>query len=137
MNLMIIRRIVCNYSILYCILYSTLRRIAYIGTRGRGRPPKPLGGVGALEGTVTRVPANSFTININTTNRNTSIKADFSLKRLNLIKKLLDFIKISQNFLVFSKNIFKFKLINVKIFQHSLKIFPELLYTSIFFAKIF
>ena len=43
---------------------------------GRRRAPKPFGGVGALEGTVTRVPANALTTNINSTNENTSIKAE-------------------------------------------------------------
>ena len=32
----------------------------------------------ALEGTVTGIPANAFTININSTNENTLIKANFS-----------------------------------------------------------
>ena len=41
--------------------------------------PQPLSGVKtALEGTVTRVSANAFRININFTNGNTSIKAEFS-----------------------------------------------------------
>ena len=41
-------------------------------TVGGDVPPKPFGGVGALIGTVTRVPANAFTINFNSTNDNTS-----------------------------------------------------------------
>ena len=68
-------------------------------------PPKLLVGMGALENTVTKVPANAFTININSNNEITSIKAEFSLKRLNLLKDFLDlnkFLKI----LVFSKNSF-------------------------------
>ena len=44
------------------------------------------------------VVANAFTININSINENTSIKADFSLKRVNLLKNALDFLNISQNF---------------------------------------
>ena len=48
-----------------------------INAVGEDVPPKPFGGVGALIGTVTRVRANAFTININSTNGNTSIKADF------------------------------------------------------------
>ena len=40
--------------------------------------PKPFGGVGALIGTVTRVPANAFTSTININSTNTSIEADFS-----------------------------------------------------------
>ena len=40
-------------------------------------PPKLLGGVRALKGTVTRVTANDFTSNINSKIEKTSIKADF------------------------------------------------------------
>ena len=40
------------------------------------RAPKLLGRVEALEGIVTMVPANAFTININSTKGNTSIKPD-------------------------------------------------------------
>ena len=47
-------------------------------TVGGDVPQKPLNGVGALEGTAIRVPANAFTINVNSTNGNTSIKTAFS-----------------------------------------------------------
>ena len=60
----------------------------------------------ALESTVTKVPANAFTINSNSTNGNTSFKADFSYKKLILIKYFLEFLKFFINFLVFSNNIF-------------------------------
>ena len=55
------------YSV--CTKYSTFRRIACIGTRTKGLPPQSLERR-ALEGTVTEVPANAFTININLTNGN-------------------------------------------------------------------
>ena len=71
--------LVHNYSILYTG-QCTLRRIACIETRdGEDIPPNPLvGGVGTLKGTVTKVPANDFTININFTSGNMLIKADYS-----------------------------------------------------------
>ena len=53
--------------------------------------------------TVTRVPANAFKFNINSTNENPTMKADFSFKRLNIIENSFNFLKIYQNFLVFSK----------------------------------
>ena len=52
--------------------------------------PQPLGGVGAIEGNVTQVHVNAFTININSINGNTLIKADFLWKKQNL-KQFLDF----------------------------------------------
>ena len=45
-------------------------------TGGRDCPRNPW--MKALEGTVTEVAANAFTININSTNENTLIKANFS-----------------------------------------------------------
>ena len=41
------------------------------------------------------LPDNAITININSTNENTSIKADFPCKRLNLREDFLIFLKIS------------------------------------------
>ena len=46
---MIVRSIVCNYSILYSV-QGTLWRIACIGHRGKGRAPKPFEEVGVLKG---------------------------------------------------------------------------------------
>ena len=53
---------------------------------GKGTASQPLGRR-ALECTVTGVPANAFTININSTNKNTLIKAYFLLKTGNLISR--------------------------------------------------
>ena len=110
----IVGNIVCNYSILYeYTKQCTLRCITCIKTRGKRTCPQTpwwsgVGG-GGLKGTVTRVLANAFTININSTNGNTrtSIKSDLYWKRLNLtrIKNFLDFYKISQNFLVYMSQI--------------------------------
>ena len=52
-------------------------------TGGRDRPTAPQGK--ASESTVTGIPAHAFTININSTNENTLIKANFSLESQNLI----------------------------------------------------
>ena len=68
---MTIPSIVCNYSLLYTQAHNVDRNT-------KRKEPKPVGmvGGGAPEGTVTKVPAKSFSINI--INGNTSIKADFS-----------------------------------------------------------
>ena len=60
-------------------------------SKNTGDVPQTLVRQGSLEGTVTRFPANGFTININFTYVNTSIKADFSCKNLNLIENFVDF----------------------------------------------
>ena len=62
---------------------------------------------GALGNTVTGVLANAFKPNINLTNKNTTIKAEFCFKRLNFIENFFTFLKISQDFLVFLKTILK------------------------------
>ena len=69
-------RLITVYYTVYWNSVCTLRRIACIVTQGRELPPQPL--KKALERTVTGVSANAFTFNINSTNGNTLIKADFS-----------------------------------------------------------
>ena len=56
---------------MYEYVYDTLKRKC-VGN------DCPYNSRGVLEGTVTGVPANAFTISINSTNRNTLLKADFS-----------------------------------------------------------
>ena len=79
----------------------TSRHIAKIktGERQRAPPPETYWWVGALESTVNMVPAKAYTININSTNGNSSIKADFSRKKLNSIKH---FLVVFKNFSKFS-----------------------------------
>ena len=57
-------------------IHYTLRRIACTGTQGDGTCPSPLGDEGLIKGNVTQVPANAFTININSINGNRLIKAE-------------------------------------------------------------
>ena len=65
------------YWTVYWTVYTKAHNVNK-NTVGKRTCLQPLGGVGGtLEDAVTRVPANSFTININSTNGNTSIKADF------------------------------------------------------------
>ena len=66
---------VCTDSILYSILYTKTESV-HRNTGERDCPNNPWGK--ALDGTVIRIPANAFTININSTNANTLIKANFS-----------------------------------------------------------
>ena len=74
------------YWILNCILYSDVQYTqAHSVHRNTGRRDCPHLERRALESTVTEVPANAFTININFTNGNTLIKADF-LKRSTTLK---------------------------------------------------
>ena len=65
-------------------------------TGGGNVPPKHLGGVwgGGTRRHRHYSSANAFTIDINSTNGNTSIKADVSKEKLNLIKNFLGFFKI-------------------------------------------
>ena len=75
--------------------------IACIKTRREGTCPQTTSlnvgwnGGWSLKGTVIKVPSNAFTIIINSTNGNTSIKADFYC----LLKNFLKLLKISQIFL--------------------------------------
>ena len=73
-----------EYGILYStsILYTKAHSV-HRNTGGGDCPNNPW--EKALEGTVTRIPANAFTININSTNANTLIKANFSWERQKLI----------------------------------------------------
>ena len=62
-----------NYE---CTVYCTSTHSIHRNTGGRDCPNNPWGK--ALESTVTRIPANAFTVNINSTNANTLRKANFS-----------------------------------------------------------
>lgn len=84
-------------------------------------------------GTVIGVPANALTLNINFSNKNTSIKANFSLKSQNLILNFLDFlVEISQNFKLFSISICKFNQLIVKLFKFFKTFFKEIKILKIF-----
>ena len=66
------------YCTVYWTVYPYTQAHSVNKTRAKGTCRQTLSGMGTLEGTVTRVPANAFIININSINGNTSIKADFS-----------------------------------------------------------
>ena len=57
----------------------------------------------ALVGVVTKVPADAFTLNSNSTIGNIKIEANFSYKKLNFIKNSFNFLQISQKL----SNVFK------------------------------
>ena len=69
--------------------------------------PPPTSRWGHRKSTVTGVPANAFTLNINSTIKNTSIKVDF-LKEYRLNRK---FLRFSKYFVKFSSVFFKYFLI--------------------------
>ena len=77
-------------------------------------------------GAPSRVPANTFTLNINSTNGNTTMQADYFDFQAKSYRKFLPFRKISQNFILFYRNILKSDQIN-QIFPKFFKINPKLL----------
>ena len=90
--------------------------------------PNPLDGVGTRKQLSLEILQMLLQINITSTNENTLIQADFSRKRLNLVKNFKEILKISQKFLYYFLRIFLNLIESMSKFSKIFKKFSKVIF---------